>query len=66
MAGTFCLERCWDMVSELITGSVPQNNFEDRGYFVAGKKHAIFICGDDEIELKGFAGYGQSLVLKAS
>ena len=54
------------MVFELITGSISQNNFEDRGYFVAGKKHAIFICGDDEIELKGFAGYGQSLVLEAS
>lgn len=62
----FCLEQRWDMVFERTMGSISQNSFEDRGYFVAGKIHAIFMCGDDEIESKGFAGYGQGLISEAS
>ena len=50
---------------ELTTGSISQNNFEDR-LLCGWEKHALFMFGDDEIELRGFASYGQSLILKAS
>lgn len=58
MAGTFCIEWGWNMELELTIGSTSQNNLEDRGYLVVGKIFALFTCGDDGIELKGFAGYG--------
>lgn len=60
MARTVCLEWYWNMVFRPTTVSISQNNFEDRGYLVAGTIHAIFMCGDDGIELKGFAGYQQN------
>lgn len=57
MARTVCLERYWNVVFQPTTVSISQNNSEDRGSLVAGTIRAIFMCGDDGIELKGFAGY---------
>lgn len=66
MARTFCLEWYWNRAFELTTGSVSQNNFEDRDYLMAGKTYAIFMCGDDGRELKGSASYGAKLKILVS
>lgn len=50
----------WNMVFQLTTVSISQNNSEDRDYLVAGTIHAIFTCGDDGIELEALKVLSQT------